>query len=136
LAFFVVLAFPTAARAEAIGPLCWFWNVETNATFSLVFFVDPSHPDLATVVGKILPSPTLGPSMPISGAAHLREGPEGPQVSMILSAGWENTLGRPLTLEVVFRLTDLSGFGSCWQLQSGNPCGAGKALTWNPIACF
>jgi hypothetical protein len=137
---FVTLTLPTAAHAEAFGPLCWIWNVEGEATFSLVFFVDPSHPDLATVVGKILPAPALGPSTPVSGSAHRSDSADGPVVRMILSSGWMATLGRPLTLSIVFRLSDLTGFGSCFQSQGQDPCGSGKALTWTPgsrtAGCF
>lgn len=128
------LAGPAPVRAEAIGPLCWELGF-SEQYFSLVFFVDPAHDDMSTVVGKILPSAYTALSSPVSGSAHAAAGPSGPEVHMVLTVGsW--LLFDHLVLNIVFNLSDLKGFGICEQSAYEFPCDGKRAsVTWNPVTC-
>ena len=133
-ALVVILALPIAVLAATIGPVCWqLSSVET--TFSLFFFVDPSTPDLATVVGKVLPLPgEFGGASPVSGASHSTSGNDGPEIRMVLTTGYW-PVPDTLLLNIVFRLSDLKGYGVCEQSFGLQPCGPRKAVNWTPVPC-
>ena len=134
----VLLVLPTAVSADAIGPACWQFFVNSGAApaipprFTLLFLTDPASTTTATVVGvtRFPGSPT--PDPPVSGVVLVYPGISGGGVSMALTVA-PSPGQSPQFINVQFSLDTLNGVGYC--VGGYGACDTGRSLTWTSIPC-